>query len=259
MPLEISALDYQREVTRICIQCSLLLLQHGAESMLIDHLSNRLGQALGMTSVESSISSNAIVLTTIFEDHCLTSTRKSIDRGINMYVVSEVQHIVIGVEKKQLTWQQAKQKLNNIPPFRHPNWLVVVMVGIACASFCRLAGGSVEASLITLCVGCFAMFIRQRLAILQIHAMINVGITAFVATLLCGLIVELFPIKTHSIAMASCILLLVPGFPLINAVADMFKGHVNTGIARWVIASLLALATCIGTVLAMTLLGIEKW
>ncbi len=259
MSLEISAFDYQREVTRLCIQCGLLLLQHGAESMLIDHLSNRLGIALGMSSVESSISSNAIVLTTIFQDHCLTTTRKSIDRGINMYIISEVQHLVIAVEKKQLTWQQAKQQLNNIPPFRHPNWLVILMVGIACASFCRLAGGSLVATFVTFGVSSIAMFIRQRLAILQIHAMINVGITAFAATLLCGLVVELYPIKTGSIAMASCILLLVPGFPLINAIADMFKGHVNTGIARWVIASLLALATCIGTVLAMTLLGIERW
>ncbi|MFH0722257.1 threonine/serine exporter family protein, partial [Citrobacter braakii] len=44
---------------------------------------------------------------------------------------------------------------------------------------------------------------------------------------------------------------LVPGFPLINSVADMFKGHINTGLARWAIASLLTLATCIGVVMAM--------
>jgi uncharacterized membrane protein YjjP (DUF1212 family) len=41
------------------------LLQHGAESALVEELSTRLGLALGMDSVESAISSNAIVLTTI--------------------------------------------------------------------------------------------------------------------------------------------------------------------------------------------------
>ncbi len=35
----------------------------------------------------------------------------------------------------------------------------------------------------------------------------------------------------------------------------MFKGHINTGLARWAIASLLTLATCIGVVMAMTLWG----
>lgn len=52
------------------------LLQHGAESALVDELSTRLGLALGMDSVESAISSNAIVLTTIKDGQCLTSTRK---------------------------------------------------------------------------------------------------------------------------------------------------------------------------------------
>ncbi|GAB7204481.1 hypothetical protein OS31_11260 [Dickeya oryzae] len=66
----------QRDITRLCIQCALLLLQHGAESMLVEQLSSRLGVALGMDAVESSISANAIVLTTIMQGHCLTSTRK---------------------------------------------------------------------------------------------------------------------------------------------------------------------------------------
>lgn len=55
---------------------AVFLLQHGAESALVDELSTRLGLALGMDSVESAISSNAIVLTTIKDGQCLTSTRK---------------------------------------------------------------------------------------------------------------------------------------------------------------------------------------
>ncbi|CDL52769.1 FIG023911: putative membrane protein [Klebsiella pneumoniae ISC21] len=42
----------------------------------MEELSTRLGLALGMDSVESAISSNAIVLTTIKNGECLTSTRK---------------------------------------------------------------------------------------------------------------------------------------------------------------------------------------
>ncbi len=57
--------------------------------------------------------------------------------------------------------------------------------------------------------------------------------------------------------MAASVLLLVPGFPLINSVADMFKGHINTGLARWAIASLLTLATCVGVVMSMTVWGYE--
>ncbi|TON21259.1 threonine/serine exporter family protein, partial [Vibrio parahaemolyticus] len=63
-----------------------------------EQLSTRLGLALGVHQVESAISANAVVLTTIVNGHCQTSTRKIVDRGINMHVVTEVQHIVILVE-----------------------------------------------------------------------------------------------------------------------------------------------------------------
>ena len=82
----------------------------------VEELSTRLGLALGMDSVESAISSNAIVLTTIKDGQCLTSTRKNHDRGINMHVVTEVQHIVILAEHKLLDLKEIEKRFNQIKP-----------------------------------------------------------------------------------------------------------------------------------------------
>ena len=220
----------QRAITRLCIQCGLFLLQHGAESALVEELSTRLGLALGMDSVESAISSNAIVLTTIKNGECLTSTRKNVDRGINMHVVTEVQHIVILAEHKLLDYRDVEKRFAQIRP------------------------------LVSFCASTVAMYIRQVLTHRSMHPQINFCITAFVATTISGLLLRLPTFaSTPTIAMAASVLLLVPGFPLINAVADMFKGHINTGLARWAIASLLTLATCIGVVMAMTVWGLRGW
>ena len=104
--------DKQREITKLCIQTALLLLQHGAESMLVEQLSTRLGLALGVHQVETAISANAVVLTTIVNGHCQTSTRKIVDRGINMHVVTEVQHIVILVEHHLADIDEARKRLD---------------------------------------------------------------------------------------------------------------------------------------------------
>ncbi|MHC0466202.1 threonine/serine exporter ThrE family protein [Kosakonia cowanii] len=250
----------QRTITRLCIQCGLFLLQHGAESALVEELSSRLGKALGMDTVESLISSNAIVLTTIKDGHCLTSTRKSSDRGINMHMVTEVQHIVILAEHKLLDLQDVEKRFTQLKPLRYPRWLVTLMVGLSCACFCKLNRGGWDGAFITFCASSIAMYVRLLLAARHMHPQINFCITAFVATTVSGLLLTL-PAFVHSstVAMAASVLLLVPGFPLINAVADMFKGHINTGLARWAIASLLTLATCIGVVMAMTLWGLRGW
>lgn len=39
----------------------------------------------------------------------------------------------------------------------------------------------------------------------------------------------------------------------------MFKGHVNTGLARWAMATMLTLATCLGVILAMAVWELRDW
>lgn len=250
----------QRGVTRLCIQCALFLLQHGAESALVEELSTRLGKALGMDSVESSISANAIVLSTIKDNQCLTTTRKNVDRGINMHMVTEIQHIVILAEHRLIDARDVLKRFEHIKPLRYPRWLVVLMVGLSCGCFCKLNGGGWDGSLVAFIASSLAMYVRQLLTHRQMHPQINFCLTAFVATSVSGLLIAKGPFaSTSNIAMAASVLLLVPGFPLINAVADMFKGHVNTGLARWAMASLLTLATCIGVVMAMSVWGLRGW
>ncbi|AIJ08800.1 MULTISPECIES: threonine/serine ThrE exporter family protein [Edwardsiella] len=252
--------DRQREITRLCIHCALFLLQHGAESMLVEQLSTRLGLALGVDSVESSISANAVVLTTIKDGRCLTSTRKNVDRGINMHVVTEVQHIVIMAEHRLLDMSDVRRRLEHIRPLRYPRALVVLMVGLSCACFCKLNGGGWDGALVAFLASAVAMYARQLMTHRQLNPLINFCITAFIATSVSGALLQLSAFaETSLIAMAASILLLVPGFPLINAVADMFKGHVNTGLARWAMATLLTLATCLGVVMALSLWGLQGW
>lgn len=250
----------QRDITRLCIQCALMLLQHGAESMVVEQLSTRLGLALGMDSVESSISANAVVLTTISNGACLTTTRKNIDRGINMHMVTEVQHVVILAEHRLADVDEVAKRLDKIRPLRYPRGLVVLMVALSCGCFSMLNGGGSDAFAVTFIASGLAMWVRQMLTARQMNPLINFCLTAFVATSVSGLLLRL-PLfnQTASVAMAASVLLLVPGFPLINAVADMFKGHVNTGLARWAMASLLTLATCIGVIVAMSLWGLRGW
>ncbi|WP_171841058.1 threonine/serine ThrE exporter family protein, partial [Escherichia coli] len=128
----------QQAVTQLCIQCGLYLLRHGAESALVDEFSSRLGLALGMDNVESSIVSNAIVLTTIKDGQYLTLMRKNRDYDINMHMVTKVQHIVILAEHSLLDYEGVAARFAQIRPLRYPKWLVTLMVGLSCACFCKL-------------------------------------------------------------------------------------------------------------------------
>ena len=251
--------DKQREITRLCIQTALLLLQHGVESTVVVQMASRLGVALGVDSVECALTPNAVILSTLSNNHCITTTRKNTDKGINMQVVTEVQHIVIAAEHHIYDLRHVREKVDRIKPLKYNRYLVVVMVGLSCACFSHLAGGDWTIFGITFIASALAMYIRQIISARHFNPLIVFAVTAFVASLVAGSALKYELGNDPQIALASSVLLLVPGFPLVNSLADILKGHINMGIARWVIATVLTFGSCIGIVFALSLLNITGW
>ncbi|HFQ4972373.1 TPA: threonine/serine exporter family protein [Vibrio vulnificus] len=249
----------QRAISRLVAQAGQMLLAHGAESTLVGDIMRRIGIASGVSEVEVALSANALVVTTVMDGHCITTTRSCVDRGINMKAVTEIQRICIMMEKGMLDPMMAQRKLNNISPERYNRWLVVFMIGLSCASFARLAGGDWAVFAMTFLASACGMIVRQEIGHRHFNPLLNFTATAFVTTLISAQAVILEIGNLPTVVMASSVLMLVPGFPLINSVADMLKGHINMGIARFVMASLLTLATSLGIVAAMSVTGIWGW
>lgn len=251
--------DEQREVTRLCVQTALLLLQHGAESTVVAQMAQRLGLALGVESVECALTANAVIITTLANNRCITTTRKNSDKGINMQMVTDVQRIVISAEHHIYNLHMVKKKLAQLKPLKYHRYFVILMIGLSCASFAHLSGGDALISLITFIAASVAMFVRQELSKRHYNPIIVFAVTAFVASLLAGLSLKYQLGNDPQIALASSVLLLVPGFPLINSLADILKGYVNMGIGRWAIATILTFGACLGIVFALSLLNITTW
>ncbi len=152
-----------------------------------------------------------------------------------------------------------RKNLNQISPERYNRWLVVVMIGLSCAAFARLAGGDWTVFTMTFIASAAGMIVRQEIGHRQFNPLVNFTVTSFVTSIISAQAIIYQLGNKPTIVMASSVLMLVPGFPLINAVADMLKGYINMGIARFVMASLLTLATSLGIVAAMSVTGVWGW
>ena len=119
------------------------------------------------------------------------------------------------------------------------------MISLSLQHFPALAGGDAAVCTITFIASCCGMFVRQEVGHRNFNPLVNFAVTAFVTTLISSQAVILQFSNAPFTAIASSVLMLVPGFPLINAVADMLKGYINMGIARFFMASLLTFATCL--------------
>lgn len=252
--------DEQTAVTRVLVKTAQMLASCGAESRLIEQTTCRLGKTLGIESVEMAITPSAVILTTLNHGSCITTTRRIHEFGINMQVLCEIQRVCILAEKQLIQGTDSVSKrLDAIKPFRYNRWAVVLMIGLSCGSFSLLFGGDWPVFFITTLASSVGMCVRQEIGARHFNPLLNFAATAFVATLIASMAI-LNGWGTHpELAMAACVLLLVPGFPLINAVLDVVKGYYNMGLARWLTASMLTLSATVGIVLAMKLTGVWGW
>ena len=78
----------QRAISRLVAQVGQMLLAHGAESTLVSDIMQRIGIACGVSEVAVALSANALVVTTVKDDHCITTTRSCADRGINIQAIT---------------------------------------------------------------------------------------------------------------------------------------------------------------------------
>lgn len=260
MPTDIhSSHAEQREISRIVAKAGYLLLKNGAETRVVVDIVERLGTALGVERVDINLTASGFVVTTRKDRHCITTSRSCAGYGIDMQVVTQIQHICLLAERKLLDTQQVCARLKQIQTYQYNRWLIVCMIGLSCASFCHLRGGDLYISLLTFSASSLGMFVRQELTRLRFNPVLVFGATAFITTLISSLGVVYEIGNQHFLAMACSVLMLVPGFPIINSVADMIKGYVSMGIARGVTATLLTFSISIGIVGAMSLMEVWGW
>jgi len=251
--------EQQAAITRVIARAGQLLQAYNAESRIIEQTTERLGIAFGLDSVEIALTSKAIILTSRFGDYCVTTTRTMKAHGIDMGIVCEVQRICILAEKKIYDVEQVKQRLDNLDVAKYNSVIVACFVALSCACFSHLFGGDSVVFIGTWLTSFIAMRIRQWLTQLHHNLLTVFFITAFIATFMGSFASGFGWGNEPELVMISSVLQLVPGFPLINAVSDMVKGHVTIGMARWMTATLLTLASTLGIVLAVQLAQLGGW
>lgn len=135
-------------------------------------------------------------------------------------------------------------------------WLVLLLVTVANASFCRLFGGDAAAMAIV-AAATFAGYCL-KIELLRYHVDVRVVFIAcsFVSGVL-GASGLLFSIgSTPQIALATSVLYLVPGIPFLNSFSDMLYRHYICAFSRFADAVILTCCLSAGLSAAMMLMRV---
>ncbi len=180
--------------------------------------------------------------------------------GVHFGIVTEVSLLTWRVMEENITIDEVEKRMSEIKALHHhPRWWTLLGIGSACACLCLLAGGDwVNASIAFVAAFC-GLFARQEVLKNQFNPMIGFIVASFITTLIAGADIVwhigLSPEKT----LATSVLYLVPGVPLINCVIDLIEGYIPTAIARGVFGGFILLCIAVGMSLGILLLGIHNF
>ena len=222
------------------------LMGAGVHTSRVVRNSKRIGEAFGL-DVKLGVFHKNIILT-IIDKETNEACNEVIDipaHPISFEHNSELSALSWEAVDKQLSLEELKEK--------HPLF-VLILVGFANASFCKLFGGDLISMGIVFSATITGLYLKQQMQKKKMNHYIIFIVSAFVASL-CASTALIFD-TTSEIALATSVLYLVPGVPLINGVIDVVEGYVLTGFARLTEASLLIVSIAIG--LSFTLLMVKN-
>ena len=124
------------------------------------------------------------------------------------------------------------------------DFCTMFLVGFANASFCALFGGDWTSRSIVFSATLIGFYLKQVMQKKHLNHYIVFVVSAFIASLVASSALTLE--TTAEVAIATSVLYLVPGVPLLNGVIDIVEGHSLTGCARLIQALLLVLCIAVG-------------
>jgi uncharacterized membrane protein YjjP (DUF1212 family) len=238
-----------------------MLMTSGAHTARVMRNVSRMAEAFGY-KVEISIFQLSIIISVMNKDDLhqhTTLIRKIQPLFINYSIISKISILSWKTYDEKLSVDEVREEFDAIKRTkRYPRWLILLLVGCANAAFCRLFGGDAESMLMVGIGTVLGLYTRQELHHRGANHYISFIVAAFVASFIAGLTIRFNLGSTSQIALATSVLFLIPGVPLLNAVTDVIEGHVLTGTARGVNAIALILCISLGLLLTMLTFGLDR-
>ena len=246
------------ELCKLLLEVGSLLMSSGANTSRIRMTVLRIANAYGYNA-ELLITHRALMLTVFdeYRDFFFSRLKRTSPHGSNFKMVSGISRMSWCIVREKWTlgevWSEI-ERLRKVP--RYSRLVVLLMVSLAGASFCGLAGGGYPEMLSAYIATFAGLFVRQTFARKSFNPYLCIFFGALVSSLIAGLTVKYALTPNPEYAFSTSVLYLIPGIPLINSFSDLVDGNIMNGIVRGINGLIIAFSIAMGMLGAILVYGI---
>lgn len=241
------------ELGEMLLEIGSLLMVSGANTERVKVTISRIAGAFGCDS-DLLITNHALMITlnNRQKNKVFTSVKWVPNMHLNFNLISDISIMSWKIVLENWSVERINRELlllNRKPLY--PRYLVLLLVALAGASFCRLFGGGIIEMTAAFLASFLGLYVRQEAMKLKFNFYLSIFFASATASLVAGFYFYFNPTETYIHAFSTSVLFLIPGVPMINAFSDLIDGNILNGITRGVNVLIMAFAIALGLVLAL--------
>ncbi len=244
-----------KDIGSVLLDIGSLLMSNGATTHRIRTTIDRIAETFGYNA-DMLITNRALTLSLSSENNeeLFNSLKRTSPHGVNYRIVSGISRMSWRVVQENWDLPQIKKELERLTSLTpYPRILLLSLVGLAGASFCRLFGGDGLEMAVTFMATFIGLIVRQEATRMEFNPYLCVFFASFTSSLLAGFFRKFGIGNTMEHAFAASVLFLIPGVPLINCFSDLIDGNILNGMVRGINGLLIAFAIALGLFGAMVI------
>ncbi|WP_195909456.1 threonine/serine ThrE exporter family protein [Rhizobium tubonense] len=244
-------------VSHFILKTARLLLISGADAEYVRRRTKVVVSRLGL-SAEIFLSGEGLLL--MIDAGTSYRTRigpRIAGMGANTGLFDAVEGVTKCVVAGSMDLSEALGRLEALEgsPVRYPAWLIIPAVAGTMAALCRLFGGEWSVVLAAFLAGLVSTLLRQGFSARHLNSIVSSFTTALVSAVVAALVLRLMSTAPTVLAFVAAGMILVPGVPLINGIADMASGHTGIASFRLALGTVTVVAIGFALFLAANLVG----
>ncbi|OJU49870.1 MAG: hypothetical protein BGN96_00325 [Bacteroidales bacterium 45-6] len=194
------------------------------------------------------------------KSNAVTRYKTAPAHSVHFEILTLISHLSWKISKGQMDFAGATAEMEKIHRTKNYHYLIVAfVVGISCACLCSIAGGDLMNCGTVLVAASIGSVVRSWILKLKYNSFLSFIIASFVTTMIASLDTIFKLGVAPETALATAVLYLIPGVPLINSVIDLLEGYLAAAIARSLFAASIITCIAVGMTLSIMLLGIGNF
>lgn len=226
-----------------------IILENGGETYRAEETIKFICKSFNVKEIESIATPTGFYITISTDgEENNTLVKRIRKRTINLQKINDVNNISRKLAEHSITLSEALKELENInnrinTEYKHP----IIYAGLSSAFFTVLFGGQVLEFFTALFTGIFVSKTSKRFENLHSYQFFSSIYSGLIIALTAIFVTSYTKVGNYNHIIVGCLMPLLPGLAMTNAIRDTIRGDLLSGIARATEALLVASSLAAGT------------